>query len=146
MSALNKEYLGWRYLPEHGDDQRAAVALQCFYLSALAWTSIPLTGWLIRGSLYHLHQRCLWFQGMCKNVLAFLYLPFYPPPLTCPPLLLPDAISSQSAVYLADQQIIFSTLNMLILTHRRLYLSFRERRKVLISLRQSPPPLLLLLL
>lgn len=75
MSALNKDHLGWRYLSEHGDDQRAAVALQCFYLSALAWTSIPLTEWLIRGSLYHLHQHCLWFQGMCKNVLTFLYLP-----------------------------------------------------------------------
>ena len=57
---------------------------------------------------------------MRKNVLTFLYLPFSPPPLTCPP----DAISSQSAVYLADQRIIFFNPQRANYNSSQLYLFF----------------------
>lgn len=63
---------------------------------------------------------------MYKNVLTFLYLPFPPLPVTCPP----DAISSQSTVYLADQRTIFFNPRHANYSSSQLYLFFEgEKRK-----------------
>lgn len=61
---------------------------------------------------------------MCKNVLTSLYLPFS----HCHSLAPPDAISTQSTVYWADQRIIFSNSQHANSNSSRLYLFFEEEK------------------